>query len=104
MNILNIISVALWLFVAFHGFLVFRKLKDAGLSKREVTTITILLLCGLNLAKDGLSFLTDSNIFTSGQKLSEYFGFGASMFQLLLANFVLDIIQDNINKQPTKQD
>lgn len=104
MYILNIISVALWLFVAIHGIRVKRELKDAGLSKREVTTITIMLLCGLNVAKDGLSFLTDSNIFTSGQKLSEYLGFGVSMFQLLLANFVLDHIEDNINTKQPKQD
>jgi hypothetical protein len=103
MTILNIISVALWLFVSIHGISAFRSMKDNGMSKREVTAITIVLLCGLNIAKDGLTFLTDSNIFTSGQKLTEYFDFGVSMFQLLLANFVLDHIQDNINNTK-KQD
>lgn len=102
MTILNIISVALWLFVAVHGGLVLRHLKDGDFTRREVTTITIILLCGLNVVKDGLSILTDSNIFTSGQKLTEYFSFGISIFSLLLANFVLDNIQDNINNT-TKQ-
>lgn len=104
MSILNIISVALWLFVAVNGVLALRRLKDGEFTKRELTTITILLLCGLNVAKDGLSFMTDCCfIFTPGQKLSEYFGFGCSVFQLLLANFVLDHITDN-NTNNTNKD
>lgn len=96
MKLLNIISVAFWLVLAFQSIRVFRSLRDAGLSKREVTAITIVLLCGLNLAYDTVYFLTPtSNILSSGQKLMDYLWFGASMFQLLLASFVLDHIAHN---------
>jgi hypothetical protein len=101
MRLLNIISVAFWIFLAYQSFMTFRSLRDAGLSKREVTAITILLLCGLNIAKDGISFFIETGHFlTSGQKLTEYLWFGTSVFQLLLANFVLDHITNNdINKK-----
>jgi hypothetical protein len=102
MNVLTIISVAFWIFLAYESVRTFLSLKDAGLSKREVTAITILLLCGLNIAKDGISLLETSVIFLSGQKLTEYLYFGTTMFQLLLAHFVLDHIKHdntNINKK-----
>jgi hypothetical protein len=100
MTVLNIISVAFWIFLAYQSIRAFLSLKDAGLSKREVTAITILLLCGLNIAKDCISILETSVIFLSGQKLTEYLYFGTSMFQLLLAYFVLDHIKhDTTNKQ-----
>lgn len=103
MKLLSIISVAFWIFLAYHSFKTFLTLRDAGLSKREVTVITILLLCGLNIAKDVISFFIGTGHFlSSGQRLSEYLCFGASIFQLLLANFVLDHI--NTNNDISKKD
>lgn len=96
MILLNIISVAFWLVLAFQSIRVFRSLRDAGLSKREVTAITILLLCGLNLAHGLGYFFTETGKFlNAGHQLMDYLTFGISIFQLLLATFVLDHIAHN---------
>jgi hypothetical protein len=96
MILLNIISVAFWLVLTYQGIRVFRSLRDTGLSKREVTAITIVLLCGLNLAYGVGCFFTETGkFFNTGQQLMVYLAFGISMFQLLLATFVLDHIAHN---------
>jgi len=98
MNLLNITSVAFWLFLAYQSISVFRAMRCAKLAKKEVTAITVLLLCGLNIAWNVVSIFVETGvIFSSGQKLLGYLCFGMSVFQLLLANFVLDHINDNTN-------
>lgn len=101
MKILNLISLALWFFIAFHSFLTFRNVrKDEGMSRREITAVTILLLCGLNITQGVINFFVPA----IGHMLSEYFYIGTSIFQLLLCNIVLKYIDSNPPTKTTSKD
>lgn len=94
MQILHLISVTFWCLVAAYAFSTYRALRDFGVSKREVTAITILLLSTLNATRALLSFILDLPPKTfSGQVLLEYFHIGSSVFQLLLSIVVLKYIR-----------
>lgn len=96
MKLLNMISVIFWMLLAYRSFLSFKSLKNAGLSKNEVTAITILLLSGLNICRGLISIFIGVIPISHGQLLLEYFYIGSSIFQLLLSGFILKHIE---NKQ-----
>ena len=94
MQTLYLISVALWIFIAYEAIRVFLDLRDKGLSRREVTSVTILLLCGLNISRGILTLVVGTvPKFFPGQVLLEYFYIGSSVFSLLLCSIVLKYIK-----------
>lgn len=103
MKLLNIIIVVFWIYIAIQSFTTLRSLKDQGLSRREITSITILLLCGLNISRGLISTFIDQPIkLYPGQLLLEYFYIGSSIFQILLCNMVLKYIENKPNEIITK--
>jgi hypothetical protein len=94
MHMLNILSVTLWLVITYQALAVLIHLKDKGMSRREITTFTIFLLCGLNICRGLISLAVDIPPAYTGQRLLEYFYIGSSVFQLLLCNIVLKYIKN----------
>ena len=96
MQILHLISVTVWSLIAYHAFIAFRSLKDQGMSKREVTALTILLLSGLNITRGLIAAVLNlpPRMYT-GQVLLEYFNIGALVFQIMLCAAVLKYIKTN---------
>jgi hypothetical protein len=94
MPILNLISVTFWVLIAYQAAIVYGQMRDSGVSRREVTAITILLLAGLNIVRGLISCFVDIPAVYVGQRLLEYFYIGSSVFQILLCEIVLKYIKN----------
>lgn len=101
MELLNVISVILWVFVAGHSLTTLYKLRGGEFNRKEVKSIVILLLSGLNISRGIISIFIDLPQFNNGYLLMEYFNIGISLFQLLLCNFVLRHIDREIKTTVT---
>lgn len=94
MYAITIISLLLWTQVSHHSLKTYFAMKDAGMSRREITAITILLLSWLNIVRNVITIFLGTQ--PTGHLLLEYFFIGSSLFQILLCNMVLRYIE---NKQ-----
>jgi hypothetical protein len=94
MHTLNLISLVFWIFITYQAATTFASLRDKGMSRREVTAVTILLLCALNISRGLISLAIEIPMAFTGQRLLEYFYIGSSVFQILLCNIVLKYIKN----------
>lgn len=92
MYLLNSVIVLVWVMIGFQSAYTAYELRKQYTSKQEITAITILLLCGLNICS-GLIAIVEPQKY---RLLVEYFYIGQSVFQILLCNIVLKHI--NIKK------
>lgn len=94
MYLLNFIIVSIWVLIALQSAYTVYDLRKQRVSRPEVTAVTILLLCGLNICS-GLIAIAEPQKY---RQLVEYFYIGQSVFQILLCNIVLKHINIKSNK------